>query len=323
MEKNTASLILMAYPDTFVKPSNEGICSILPYIGIGSKDAIKAGHAALCLICNETGKIEYYDFGRYITPNGKGRVRSHRTDAELDVPIKAILDNTSIKNLKEILNWLYQHPEKTHGDGDLHASVALDIDLEKAQKYIHELHTKGSVPYGLFVKEGSNCARFVADTFLASNTNKQAQRAMKNRMRLTPSPMGIIYSGSSDGVLYRVNQEGVHSYSDFSQRKNWQRFLAKKSTSKGTKKIKRIAGSYLLEGIGSSAQFTIKNADQDKHYLIARYSEEGVQDCENIFTPTETGFDISKEFTFVYDSNCDHCHIQQEEKIYRFNKKQS
>src|SRR6056300_340118 len=109
--KETGSILVLSYPDTFVKMSDELICRFLPWVGLGTKEYIKAGHAALVLINNKTGKARYYDFGRYITPSGYGRVRSSKTDAELEIPFKAIVKNTtSVSNIDEFLLWLDTHP---------------------------------------------------------------------------------------------------------------------------------------------------------------------------------------------------------------------
>ena len=80
---------MLAYPDTFVTMSDEWICKLLPLVGLGTRDYIKAGHAALILIENRTGVARYFDFGRYVTPKGHGRVRGANTDAELEIPFKA------------------------------------------------------------------------------------------------------------------------------------------------------------------------------------------------------------------------------------------
>ncbi|MDE0599678.1 MAG: hypothetical protein OSB51_10935, partial [Dokdonia donghaensis] len=99
--KNTGKIIVLAFPDTFVKMSDELMCKILPLVGLGTRTHIKAGHAALVLIENETGVAQYFDFGRYITPPGKGRVRGALTDVELVVPVKAQIKNHQLINLNE------------------------------------------------------------------------------------------------------------------------------------------------------------------------------------------------------------------------------
>lgn len=319
--KNDASLILMAYPDVFVRPSTEYICKILPYLGVGTKDAIKAGHAALCLVNHTTGDIDYFDFGRYITPQGKGRVRSKKTDTELHVPLRAHIEKGVITNIEEILQWLYNHPEKTHGDGKLVATVSQNINSQKARQYIENLHNKGSVEYGVFVKNGSNCARFVAETLLHGTTNKKIRRGIEKTLTITPSPLGIIRKGTSSGKIYIIDENGIQITEKISRRKNLFTFLhRKKHTTE--KEIVRVKNTQLLRGTGSSAQFNIEK-ESGNTYIITRYNERGQRDCSGLFTPKEEGFDMSNDFHFIYDSNCHHAHIQQSGKVYTFIKKQS
>ena len=87
----------------------------MPFVGVGTKQYIKAGHAALLLIENKTGLIRYFDFGRYSTPDGYGRLRSIETDAELHIGFKAILaPEGTLQNLEQILHWLTDNPQKTN-----------------------------------------------------------------------------------------------------------------------------------------------------------------------------------------------------------------
>lgn len=43
-------MLVLAYPETVVRVSDEWFCPLLPYVGIGSKNFVRAGHAALVLI---------------------------------------------------------------------------------------------------------------------------------------------------------------------------------------------------------------------------------------------------------------------------------
>jgi len=52
----TGKIIVLAFPDTFVTMSTEWVCKLLPLLGLGTRDYIKAGHAALVLIENKTGQ---------------------------------------------------------------------------------------------------------------------------------------------------------------------------------------------------------------------------------------------------------------------------
>ena len=99
IKNNDGIIIILSYPDTIVRPAYwEPSSKIWPIIGIGGKHAVQAGHAALMLIKKGNTEVQYFDFGRYITSYGNGRVRSKETDPELSVPIKAKFENESLFN---------------------------------------------------------------------------------------------------------------------------------------------------------------------------------------------------------------------------------
>ena len=89
MKQNDAIILTLAYPETIVMVADEWYSKYLHVIGVGKRNYVRAGHAALVLIEKSTGILEYHDFGRYITPEPYGRVRGKKTDAELDFPLKA------------------------------------------------------------------------------------------------------------------------------------------------------------------------------------------------------------------------------------------
>ena len=161
---DTGIIITLAYPETIVMVSDEWYSSFLKYLGVGKKNYVRAGHAALVLIDKKTGILEYHDFGRYITSEPNGRVRGKRTDHELELPIVAKIYDQRIENLNEILKFLATHPKLTHGDGKLIASVCREIDYDKARSHIDEMQNRHFIRYAAFIKNASNCARFVTHT---------------------------------------------------------------------------------------------------------------------------------------------------------------
>ena len=104
--------------------ADEWYSPYMRFFGIGKKNYVRAGHAALVLIHKATGMLEYHDFGRYITPEPNGRVRGKKHDRELDFPLQAEIVGGKIQNLNELLLLLASNPKLTHGDGKLIASVA-------------------------------------------------------------------------------------------------------------------------------------------------------------------------------------------------------
>ena len=184
MPISDAIILTLAYPETIVSHADEWYSKLLRFIFIGSKRHVRAGHAALVLINKNSGILEYHDFGRYITSEPNGRVRGRETDFELNFPIKAQIDNDSIQNLDEILEFLATHPKLTHGDGNLYASICNAIDYDKARSHITKMQNKGFIRYAAFINDACNCARFVTDSLIAGLTDNSIKLNSSQRTRL-------------------------------------------------------------------------------------------------------------------------------------------
>ena len=102
---NSGIILTLAYPETIVMVADEWYSPYIRYLGVGKKNYVRAGHAALVLIEKATGILEYHDFGRSITPIPNGRVRGKDTDHELEFPIMANIKNDNIENLNDILDF--------------------------------------------------------------------------------------------------------------------------------------------------------------------------------------------------------------------------
>lgn len=313
-------IIVLAFPDTFVKMSDELMCKLLPLVGLGTRTHIKAGHAALVLIENATGNAMYYDFGRYITPEGLGRVRGANTDAELEIPFKAKISNNKLENLEEFLLWLDAHPEKTHGSGRLIASLNEAVNFEKAFAYIENIQGQGSIPYKAFGNIGSNCARFVTETILSSTKEKHVIKGLNHNKKFTPSTVGNVEKSASSKV-YQVIDGVISDYSSTALKENLTNYFDKKVPESyfqedGSDDIELPKGAQFLKGIGSSAWFYLEKKSKGQ-VLITRYTETGIPDFKGVAS-VPNGFDIRKEYAFVYDSNCAYCTLEQDGKKYRF-----
>ena len=75
----------------------------------------RVGHSGIILINSENKKLYYFDFGRYHTPIGFGRVRDEETDPDISIPISAEIKGNKINNIEKIL--LHTANKKAnHGD---------------------------------------------------------------------------------------------------------------------------------------------------------------------------------------------------------------
>lgn len=319
--KATGKIIVLAYPDTFVTVSDEWICKFLPLVGIGTRRYIKAGHAALILIENKTLIARYFDFGRYVTPPGHGRVRGANTDAELEIPFKARLGiDYSLENIHEFLLWLDANPQKTHGEGRLLASVCEYVNFDRAEKHIQNLQEKGSVRYGAFSKTESNCSRFVTDTLLAAAKEKHIHKALKFNKLFTPSAIGNVEKAATSVGIYEVQNGRVGLFNGTAFKENIKNYFHRKRTASKEIELPLLSeNAQKLSGTGSNAWFELlEDKLKDNQFRIKRFNDLHENDFDGIYEALDK-FDPSLPYRFTYDSNCEYCHILQNDKKIRFN----
>jgi hypothetical protein len=311
--KYTGKIIALAFPEVFVKRSTDLICKFLPFVGVGTKQYIKAGHAALLLIENKTGLIRYFDFGRYSTPDGYGRLRCIETDAELHIGFKAILaPKGTLQNLEQILHWLTDNPQKINASGRLLASVCDTINYNKAKTYLLSLQDRGSIPYALFDKNSSNCSRVVANTILQSTDTKKIINRLNFNKLFTPSTVGNVKVAASNGIVYEVTGTQIKHFTSIPLKENIFNLFDKNVPPTLCPKDKVNAPEHwcFLEGIGSSTYFEmVPCVLPANHFRIKRYNTHLVLDFDGVFVSNK--FDSTTPYKFTYDSHCKHCHILQ------------
>ncbi|MEP3839053.1 MAG: DUF6695 family protein [Algibacter sp.] len=327
---NTGIILTLAYPDTIVMVSEEWFSPFLRFLGVGKKDYLRAGHAALVLINRDTGVLEYHDFGRYITSEPNGRVRGRDTDHELHFPIKAVIENNKITNLEAILRFLGTNPKLTHGEGKLVASVCSAVNYKEARKHISKMQDKHFIRYAAFIKNACNCARFVTDALIASVIDSNIKKNLENSKWFTPSTVGNVLLADTENYSYEVSETGLIKRFGGSQRsENIRCFLDRLKGHEvnlvGTQKPKPVAGlsdnAQWLSGIAAGAWFELHKADNNLEYYFKRISPYGNIDVHDVFVVNDEAFNYDLEFEFVHYSNCNFFHIRQRETVYRFNRK--
>ena len=329
---NTGIILALAYPDTIVRISDEKFVPYLKYINIGTKDFVRAGHAALVLIEKKTGHLEYFDFGRYTSPLGYGRVRGELMDNELTFPFHAEIVGNNIKNLNAILVFLATHPKFTHGEGKLVASVCDKINYEEAKSYIMNLQSQDFVRYGAFIKKATNCSRFVTDTLISSVIDDKIKKRLIKSKRFTPSTVGNVVLSDTNNYVFEVSDKGIISqFESTPKAENRRCFLDKlngfKPNLEGNLKPKPVSGldakAQWLEGIGAGAWFELFKTSEKHIYRYRRISPYGNVDVDDNFLINDTTFNYEEDFQFVHFSNCNFFHITQHGTLYRFDKKQN
>lgn len=204
-QHNKASLIALAWPDTKVRRIGVWYDQVTQWLGFIDGDYYKAGHAASVLVDHSTGALQYFDFGRYHTPEKMGRLRSHNTDPELKLQTKARTSRSGeIKNIEEILIEISAHPA-THGDGVMYAGVAKNIDAKKALHFTMKLQESEMSHYGPFDIRGTNCSRFVRDIVKKSTQCRLTKFRLAFPWTLTPATKWVARNAATDGKYFEVN----------------------------------------------------------------------------------------------------------------------
>jgi hypothetical protein len=328
MKNNTGIILTLAYPETIVMVAEEWYSPFLRFIGVGKKNYVRAGHAALVLIDKTTGVLEYYDFGRYITAKPNGRVRGKVTDHELEFPLKATLVNDYIVNLDEILKFLATQPKLTHGDGKLVASVCKSVNYKKARSKIKDMQDQHVIRYGAFIKNASNCARFVTSVLIASVTDEGIKRKLVKSTRFTPSTIGNVMFSDTENFVYEVSDQGQISKFTSTISKENRRLFLDRLRDHQPNFIGNLEPSNLehvvshaqwLSGVGAGAWFELYTTEVLGQYRFRRISPYGNIDVDGLYQVDQTCFDYDLPYEFAYNSNCQFYHIRQNDKLYKFN----
>jgi len=175
-------IIVLAWPEGMVAAAGGWYDKVLSTDG-----KYRVGHSALILVNSATNELNYFDFGRYHSPFGFGRVRDLETDPDITLKSKPIILGNSIDNIEDILLEI-SSLKATHGHGSVYASILKNIDFNKAYKKAKEIQNMGLISYGPVVLKGTNCSRFVTTIMLASQPDWLTTLRLKYPFCLFPSP---------------------------------------------------------------------------------------------------------------------------------------
>jgi Family of unknown function (DUF6695) len=327
---NSGFIITLAYPETVVRVADEWFSPFLRYIGIGKKNYVKAGHAGLVLIDKKTGILEYHDFGRYITAQSTGRVRGKDTDNELDFSLKAEIEDGKIKNLDEILKFLATNPKIIHGKGKLVASLCDAVNYDKARNYITMMQQRHFIRYGVFIKEASNCSRFVTTTLIASVADASIKKKLIKSTRFTPSTVGNVVIANTGNCIYEVSEEGqIFEFTSSVRKENIKYFLDRLKDYEpsfiGNQLPKFVEGVHKkaqwLGGVGAGAWFELHKTETESEYNYRKIAPCGHINVHDVFVVNDTAFNYHEDFNFVHYSNCKFFHVEQNDMVFRFDRK--
>jgi len=314
--------LVLAWPDQTAR-GDERWMAMLKQAGIVKNLNFKVGHAAIVLVHRSTGALQYYDFGRYITPRGYGRARSAASDPRLELTTLATFNTQGhISNLHVILDELHQKEYATHGKGRLFFSVAERICYRSANRFAQQVVERGPIKYGAIAPGNNSCSRFVAQILSAGlPAGTPARRRISLPETIKPSPMSNVVNASSDKTVYCF-QKGTLSPRKMgrlqSLRFQWNLLQQNLSATKARalpcddnpgnvgepdRPLTVPESAQWLGGIGEGAWYALERAAGG--LMVVKYAVSGSEDYR-ISCVASCPVNVDKPYRFTY-----HCHHQQ------------
>jgi hypothetical protein len=281
--------IALAWPNTKCKQAGGWYDGLLRSLGVNQKGYYKVGHSALILVNDSDGSCYYFDFGRYHSPNGYGRVRSVKTDRDLAFKIKGEIADGVLLNTKQILEEL-QSKSTTHGDGHVCATTTR-VNVKCCYAFALKMQLKEFIPYGPFVWNGTNCSRFVNAMIRSGSPQVFHKFKLKYPYSFSPTPIGNVKA---------LNRKEIIVQSKVLLEKTC---VLKTSVQVNDKK-------QWLTGEGGGSWFSIEKDFNPWHYRVIRSSFDGTIECDSIFHSPRL-LHLHEEYEFIYPSNCEKITIMQ------------
>ena len=314
--QNFGAIVPLAWPDSLVNSSFKLMDPFFSVLNISKKGYYKVGHAAMVL-AQKDGTLLYFDFGRYIDPNGNGRIRGCTTDPEITLQNKAIWQGNQLQNLEEILLEIAQN-RHTHGDGKMYAGVHYIQNTHKALQYILKQQQRDFISYGPYVPNGTNCSRFVAQTIAHVSDIKEKIKFLFP-FYTTPSPLGNIFNANGK-LLLEVNHPQIQAIPVDTLQQKINLLKSKVLFNKNEALLQNIdltkryqfnapklhenilENAQWLGGMGAGAWFTVipQNATS---ILVKRQQKDGFTDYESVFEVQQGNFNPTIGFKVAYGSN--------------------
>ncbi|MDF1673375.1 MAG: hypothetical protein P1U41_07700 [Vicingaceae bacterium] len=206
-----STIIALAWPNTKVVKEGKWYDYPMQWLGFIKDGKYNAGHAAFLIVNHQNNRIEYFDFGRYHTPNKYGRVRDRVTDPDIEIKLNAIIEDGKIENIPEILLERYYN-KACHGDGKLTAAIVTNVDFDKAYAKVKQLQSLEAIPYGPFELKGSTCSRLVVQVVYESTDNWLTKLFIKAPYTISATPRSNKKVLNDKPYYYEVNNGVVSKH---------------------------------------------------------------------------------------------------------------
>lgn len=287
-------------------------------IGIVKNLHFKVGHAAILLIERNSGKILYYDFGRYMSPRGYGRARSVRFDPRLDIYTKAqVTQQGEVQNIDKILAELDEKEEATHGGGRTFLSICRQISFTKCVAYAEKLVAEGPVLYGALAKNNNSCSRFVAQVLTEGmDIDDKRRRKILYPECIKASPTSNVINAVIDDEVFCYEHGLLQARKMRRKDSLWFQvsLLKDNFTKKGSQELACDRTSGMIDapsrpsnvsehaqwigGIGEGAWFQLEQHPNENLFVVHKYAASGKLEYA-VETACIQNFDINRPYTFT------------------------
>lgn len=320
MDKPDGFAVAIAWPNFRGKQAGSWYDPIMRFLGINRNFHYRVGHASLVLI-NAQGECFYFDCGRYEAPYQKGRIRDSQSDCGLTIQTKAILEQGIIANIEDILTEI-QLNESCKGSGILKSAYCA-VDFELAYSRVKRVQDEGIIPFGPFVRPGTNCCRFVQQAIINGNPNAADRWKLKLLFPLLPKPATIIrLLPNKIRIPPREKLPGfktvLHRFDGIvDTRYRYQKSNVRATLEEPEKPEPVPSEAQWLGGEVAGSWFHLYQL-KDK-YCITRYSENGVQVCRGNFRKrSKSVFESSQPYSFSYLTHCSKATVIQGNQVFEF-----
>lgn len=323
--------IVLAWPEQTAR-GDESWMSLFKKLGIVKNLNFKVGHSAIILIEKKTGKLAYFDFGRYISPRGYGRARSAVVDPRLQMENTAQIANGEIQNLLALLNELKSIEYATHGGKSLYFSIAQQLSFMKGIQYAQSVVDQGHILYGALARNNNSCSRYVAQILLASLKPKHpSRRSIYLPESFKASPMSNVVNADPDRSVYCFENGNLRKFNmsryqslTFQLSLLFHNIIPKKAA---LLPCDRQAGFMIepvrptsvpdhaqwLGGIGEGVWYSLSLASLNT-YLITRYNSKGDVEYHE-HCQAEEYLDPKKDYQFTYNCHYGYYTLKLQQKV--------
>ncbi len=319
--------LILAWPDATIR-GDEVWMMFLKKLELVKNLNFKVGHTGIVLIERASGKLRFYDFGRYISPRGQGRARSKDSDPKLAIGIRAQINGDCILNLLEIVQYFETMKDAMQGSGELYLAIVAEIDFCMAKAFADSWVRRGSYPYGAVARNNNNCSRFITRLLMHASKKFHFWHSINFPETIKASPMSNLVNAAPDRTIYRYSDSAglcclrMNRFSSlaFLLRKlktNICRSLAstlpEDITIGGMVQKDRPAAipcrSQYLGGVGEGAWFYIEPVDTNQA-IVQRYTIHGDLEYTVLARPTQP-MDFNSPYHVCYDSHFLFTHLEQ------------